>query len=213
MVAAKDEEVFWVLDLVRKQKADGLERLLSSIDVVSEEQVVGFRWETAILEEAQKVVVLAVYITTNLNKIRISEEPTGYRNAAPGLDPGLTFIGASSSSRMGWEMKISRAFVHRKRISVSSSCTCFPGRLPLTSSSLSMMESRSTSFWSPMAASCCWAGSYVVSRRCPPTLPEAKTYAVVFARLGGRFDGVVLVLLNVSVCLLAKVVSWHEFGN
>lgn len=57
-----------------------------------------------------------------------------------------TFMGASSSNRMGCEMKISRALVQRYRISASNSWTCFPGRLPLTSSSLSMMESKSTSF-------------------------------------------------------------------
>jgi len=57
----------------------------------------------------------------------------------------LTFMGASSSSRMGCEMKISRALVHRKRISVSKSCTCLPGLLPRTSKSRSMMESKSTS--------------------------------------------------------------------
>lgn len=43
-------------------------------------------------------------------------------------------MGASSSSKMGCEMKISRAFMHRPRISVSKSCTCLPGRLPRTSS-------------------------------------------------------------------------------
>src|SRR5271154_6637060 len=40
--------------------------------------------------------------------------------------------GASSSRRMGWLMKISRAFVQRNRISYSASWTCFPGRLPRT---------------------------------------------------------------------------------
>ena len=61
-----------------------------------------------------------------------------------------TLIGASSSSRIGWEMKISRALVHRYLISVSSSCTCFPGLLPRTSRRRSMIESRSTSLWSAM---------------------------------------------------------------
>ena len=61
-----------------------------------------------------------------------------------------TLIGASSSSKIGCDMKISLAFVHKKRISVSLSCTCFPGRFPLTSNSFSMMASRSTSCWSAM---------------------------------------------------------------
>lgn len=41
-------------------------------------------------------------------------------------------MGASSSSRIGWLMKISRALVHRNLISYSSSWTCLPGRLPRT---------------------------------------------------------------------------------
>jgi len=35
VVTTEDEEVFWVFDLVCQQKADGLERLLSSVDVVA----------------------------------------------------------------------------------------------------------------------------------------------------------------------------------
>ena len=41
-------------------------------------------------------------------------------------------MGASSSSRIGWFMKISRAFVQRCLISYSCSCTGLPGRLPRT---------------------------------------------------------------------------------
>ena len=46
--------------------------------------------------------------------------------------------GASSSRRMGWLMKISRAFVQRNRISYSASWTCFPGRFPRTRARLEM---------------------------------------------------------------------------
>jgi hypothetical protein len=35
MVATQDEEVFGVLDLVCKEEADGLERLLSSVDIIT----------------------------------------------------------------------------------------------------------------------------------------------------------------------------------
>lgn len=66
VVAAQDEEVFGVLDLVCEQQADGLERLLATVYVVAEEEVVGLWWETAILEETEQVVVLAVDITANL---------------------------------------------------------------------------------------------------------------------------------------------------
>lgn len=70
---------------------------------------------------------------------------------------GVTFMGASSSSRMGCEMKISRALVHRYLISVSNSCTCLPGLLPRTSNSLSMIESRSISV-SAIAVARYWLG-------------------------------------------------------
>jgi hypothetical protein len=66
VVAAQDEEVLGVLDLVRQQKADGLERLLATVDVVAEEEVVGLRREATVFEETEKIVVLAVDITADL---------------------------------------------------------------------------------------------------------------------------------------------------
>ena len=72
MVAAQDEEVFGVLDLVCQQKADGLEGLLATVDVVTEEEVVGLRWEATVLEETEEVVVLAVNVTADLETESIS---------------------------------------------------------------------------------------------------------------------------------------------
>ena len=46
--------------------------------------------------------------------------------------PPQILIGASSSSRIGWLIKISLAFVHKYLISYSASWTGFPGRLPRT---------------------------------------------------------------------------------
>lgn len=66
VVAAEDEEVLRVLDLVCQQKADGLEGLLATVDVVTEEEVVGLWREATVLEEAQKIVVLTVNVTTDL---------------------------------------------------------------------------------------------------------------------------------------------------
>lgn len=63
MVAPQDEEVLGVLDLVGEQEADGLQRLLAAIDVVPEEKIVGFRREAAVLEQTQKVVILAMDVT------------------------------------------------------------------------------------------------------------------------------------------------------
>ena len=66
VVATEDEEVLWVLDLVGEEEADGLERLLSAVDVVTKEEVVGFWWESSVLEESEEIVVLSVNITANL---------------------------------------------------------------------------------------------------------------------------------------------------
>ena len=66
VVPAQNEEVLGVLDLVGQQEADCLERLLATVDVVAEEEVVRLRGEAAVLEEAQQVVVLPVDVTADL---------------------------------------------------------------------------------------------------------------------------------------------------
>jgi hypothetical protein len=66
VVAAEHEEVLGIFDLVCEEQADGLEGLLATVYVVAEEEVVGLWWETAILEQAQQIVVLAVDVTTDL---------------------------------------------------------------------------------------------------------------------------------------------------
>ena len=68
VVTSEDEEVFGVLDLVGEEQADGLKRLLTSVDVITEEEVVGLGREATVLEETEEVVVLAVDITTDLKR-------------------------------------------------------------------------------------------------------------------------------------------------
>ena len=68
VVPAEDEEVLRVLDLVGKKEADGLERLLATVDVVAEEKVVRLGREATVFEEAQKIVVLAVDISADLGE-------------------------------------------------------------------------------------------------------------------------------------------------
>ena len=63
MVSAQDEEVLRVLDLVCQQQTDRLQRLLSSINVVTEEEVVGFGREPAVFEKSQKIVILPMNVT------------------------------------------------------------------------------------------------------------------------------------------------------
>lgn len=66
MVAAEDEEVLWVLDLVGEQQADGFKGLLAPVDVIAEEQIIGFGGEPAVLEQAEEVIILSVDVTTYL---------------------------------------------------------------------------------------------------------------------------------------------------
>jgi hypothetical protein len=66
MIATQDEEVLGVLDLVREKQTDGFQRLFASIDVISEEEIVCFWWKAAVLEQAEEIVVLAVYVTADL---------------------------------------------------------------------------------------------------------------------------------------------------
>lgn len=66
MVTSKDEEILWIFDLVREEQTNGLQRLFPSVNVVSKEEIIGFRWKPSVLEESQKIVILPVYITANL---------------------------------------------------------------------------------------------------------------------------------------------------
>ena len=58
MVASKEEEVLWILDFVSKQKADGLQGLLATVDVVTKERIAGVGREAAILEKPEQIIVL-----------------------------------------------------------------------------------------------------------------------------------------------------------
>ena len=68
VVASQQEEVLRVLDLVRQQQRDRLQRLLASVDVIPQEEVVGLRRETPVLEKPQQVVVLPVHVSADLQR-------------------------------------------------------------------------------------------------------------------------------------------------
>lgn len=63
VVAAQEEEVLGVFDLVGEQEADGLQRLLAPVHIVAQEQVVTLRGEAPVLKKPQQVVVLPVNVT------------------------------------------------------------------------------------------------------------------------------------------------------
>lgn len=67
VVATEDEEVLGVLDLVGEQQADGLQGLLASVDIITEEEVVGLGGESTVLKQPEQVIVLPVNITADLD--------------------------------------------------------------------------------------------------------------------------------------------------
>ena len=68
MISSEDEKVFRVLDLVCEEKAYSFEGLFTPVDVVAEEEVIGFWWEAPILEESQKVIVLTMDVTCQASR-------------------------------------------------------------------------------------------------------------------------------------------------
>lgn len=66
MITTQQEKVFRILYLIRQQQADRFQRLLAPVHVVAQEQVIGFRWEAAVLEQPQQVRVLAVDVAADL---------------------------------------------------------------------------------------------------------------------------------------------------
>jgi hypothetical protein len=63
VVSSEQEEIFGILDLVSEEKAHSLEGLLASVNVITQEEVVGIGREATVLEESQQVVVLTMHIT------------------------------------------------------------------------------------------------------------------------------------------------------
>jgi hypothetical protein len=52
VVSSQQKEVFWVLDFVSEKQANGFEGLSTAVHVVFQEEVVGFRWGSTVLEES-----------------------------------------------------------------------------------------------------------------------------------------------------------------
>jgi len=66
VVSTQNEEVLRVLDLVGEKQANGLKGLLATVDIITEEKIVGLRRESAVFEKTQEIIVLTVDITTDL---------------------------------------------------------------------------------------------------------------------------------------------------
>ena len=68
VVPSEQEKVLRVLDLVGQEQADCLQRLLASVHIVSQEQVVGLGRKATVLKQAEEVVVLAMDISCSDSK-------------------------------------------------------------------------------------------------------------------------------------------------
>lgn len=68
VVSSEQEKVLRVFDLVGKQQADGLQRLLSSVDVIAQKEVVRLWGKAAVLEQTQQIIILSVDVTCEREK-------------------------------------------------------------------------------------------------------------------------------------------------
>ena len=80
MVSPQQEEVFRILDFIGEKKTDSFQRVLSTIDIISQKEVVRVGRIPSVFEQSQKVVVLAVDVSSyfqrgfQFNKDRLLEE-------------------------------------------------------------------------------------------------------------------------------------------
>ena len=63
VIASQKEEVLLKLDLVCQEQDDSLEGVLSTVDVVTKEEVICLWREASVLEESQQVRELSVSVT------------------------------------------------------------------------------------------------------------------------------------------------------
>jgi len=63
VISSQQEKVFRVLDLVAEEKNNRFDGLFPAVNVVAEEEVVGFRRETTILKDSKQIIVLAMDVT------------------------------------------------------------------------------------------------------------------------------------------------------
>jgi hypothetical protein len=89
VVTAQEEEVFGIFDLVAKQEEDGLETLLSAIDIVAQEEVVCARGEPTHLKETYEVGILSVDVAYDLDwRAEFDEGGLGEEDLGRGLADG-----------------------------------------------------------------------------------------------------------------------------
>mmetsp|Transcript_5816 Transcript_5816/g.12256 ORF Transcript_5816/g.12256 Transcript_5816/m.12256 type:complete len:204 (+) Transcript_5816:632-1243(+) len=67
VVSTEDKEILGVLDFVSQQETNGFETLFSTVHVISQENVIGFRRKSSVFKQTKQIVVLSVDIPANLD--------------------------------------------------------------------------------------------------------------------------------------------------
>lgn len=67
MVSSEDMHLGRVFNLEGEQQANGFDALSPSIDVIAQEEIAGFWWQSAVFEEPEHVVVLPVDVSADLD--------------------------------------------------------------------------------------------------------------------------------------------------
>jgi len=67
VISSEDEEVFGVFDFIGQKETDGLEGLLTTVNIIAQEDVIGLGGESTILKKTEEVVVLTVDIAADFN--------------------------------------------------------------------------------------------------------------------------------------------------
>ena len=66
VVASEQEEVLWIFYFICQQQTNSFQRLLSSVDVVPQEQIVRLWRVATVLKQTKKVEILAVHVSADL---------------------------------------------------------------------------------------------------------------------------------------------------
>ena len=68
MVTAENRDAFLKAYFEADEKCDGLHRVVSTIDVITHEEVISIRWAATDLEKLHQIVELAVDVAADCNR-------------------------------------------------------------------------------------------------------------------------------------------------
>lgn len=102
VIAAQQEKVFRVLDLVRQQQAYRLQGLLPPVDVVAQKQVVRLGREAAVFEQPQQIGVLAVYVAADLKRRLQLQQNRLLQENLPRLQTEAAHLGLRHDHGLAW---------------------------------------------------------------------------------------------------------------